>query len=53
MSGQFSIAQTSGHTGRFIMFSMIRNIYNEKNQRTYLNGIVHSHRKTGKVFFDN
>jgi hypothetical protein len=25
----------------------------QENQRTYLNGIVHSHRKTEKVFFDN
>jgi hypothetical protein len=32
------------------MFSVITNIYNE-NQRTYLNGIVHSHRKTEKGFF--
>ena len=30
---------------------MITNIYNKKNQRTYLNGIVHSNRKTEKVFF--
>ena len=36
---------------RFIMFSVIINIYNKKNQRTYLNGIVHSDRKTEKVFF--
>ena len=36
--------------GRFIMFSVITNIYNE-NQRTYLNGIIHSHSKTEKVFF--
>jgi len=33
------------------MFSVITNIYNKKNQRTYLNGIVHSHRKTKKFFF--
>ena len=39
------------HTGCFIMFSTITNIYNKKNQRTDINGIVHSHRKTGKVFF--
>ena len=32
------------------MFSVITNICNG-NQRTYLNGIVHSHRKTEKVFF--
>ena len=38
------------YTGRFIMFSVITNIYNKKNQRTYLNRIVHSHRKTEKVF---
>jgi hypothetical protein len=25
----------------------------QENQRTYLNGIVHSHRKTEEVFFDN
>jgi len=25
----------------------------QENQRTYLNGIFHSHRKTEKVFFDN
>jgi len=35
------------------MFSVIRNIYNKKNQRTYFNEIFHSHRKTEKVFFDN
>jgi hypothetical protein len=35
---------------KFIIFSVITNIYNTK---TYLNGIVHSHRKTEKVFFDN
>jgi len=28
------------------MFSVITNIYNKKTQRTYLNGIFHSHRKT-------
>jgi hypothetical protein len=28
------------------MSSVITNIYNKKNRRTYLNGIVHSHRKT-------
>ena len=38
-------------TGRFIMFSVIINIYNKKNRRTYLNEIFHSHRKTEKVFF--
>jgi len=25
----------------------------QENQRPYLNGIVHSHRKTEKNFFDN
>jgi hypothetical protein len=42
-------------TGRSITFSVITNIYNQKNQRTYRNGIVHSHRKTEKViiFFEN
>jgi hypothetical protein len=25
----------------------------QQNQRTYLNGTVHSHRKIEKVFFDN
>ena len=39
------------YTGRFIMFSVITNIYNKKNQRTYLNGIVYSYRKIEKVFF--
>jgi len=33
------------------MFSVITNIYNKKKQRTYLNGIVHSHRKTEIFFF--
>jgi hypothetical protein len=33
------------------MSSVITNIYNKKNQTTYLNGIVHSRRKTEKVFF--
>jgi hypothetical protein len=37
------------YTGRFIMFSVITNIYNKETKRTYLNGIVHSHRKTEKV----
>jgi hypothetical protein len=39
------------YTGRFIMFSVITNIYNKKNKRTYLNGTVNSHRKTEKSFF--
>ena len=39
------------YIGRFIMFSVITNIYNKKAHRTYLNGIVHSHRKTEKAFF--
>ena len=34
----------------FIMFSEITNIYNRKTKGI---GIVHSHRKTEKVFFDN
>jgi hypothetical protein len=38
------------YRGRFIMFSVITNIYNTK---TYFNGIVHSHRKTEKVFLFN
>ena len=41
------------YTGRFIMFSVTTNIHKKENQRTYLNGIVHSHRKTEKVFFDD
>ena len=32
------------------MFSVITNTYNKKTKRTYLNGIVHSHRKTEKFF---
>jgi len=39
---------------RFIMFSVITNVYNKKTKGptlNYLNGIVHSHRKTEKVFF--
>jgi len=32
------------------MFSVITNIYNKKTKRTYLNGIVHSHRKIEKFF---
>jgi len=39
------------YTGRFIMFSVITNIYNKKTKRTYLNGIVKSHNKTEKSFF--
>jgi hypothetical protein len=39
------------YTGRFIMFSVITNIYNKKTKGIYLNLIVHSHRKTEKVFF--
>jgi hypothetical protein len=33
------------------MFSVITNIYNKKTKRSYLNGIVHRHRTTEKVFF--
>jgi len=33
------------------MFSVITNIYNKKTKGPTLNGIVHSHRKTEKVFF--
>jgi len=40
------------NTGRFIMFSVITNILTRK-LKAYLNGIVHSHRKTENVFFDN
>jgi len=32
------------------MFSVMTNIYNKKNKKTYLNGIFHSHSKTEKVF---
>ena len=39
------------NTGRFLMFFVITNIYKKKIQRTYLNGIVHSHSKTEKVLF--
>jgi hypothetical protein len=40
------------YTGRFIIFSMITNIYNKKTKGpTYHTGIVHSPRKTEKVFF--
>jgi len=39
------------YIGRSI-FSVITNIYNKKTKGpTYLNGIVHSHRKTEKGFF--
>ena len=38
------------YTGRFIMFSVITNIYNKKT-KGHLNGIFHSHSKTEKVFF--
>ena len=33
------------------MFSVITNIYNKKTKGP--NGIVHGHKKTEKVFFDN
>jgi len=42
---------TSRYTGCFMMFSVIINISNKENQRTNLNGIVHSHRKSEKLFF--
>ena len=42
---------TTRHTGRFIMFSHDYKHLQQENQRTYLNGIIHSHRKTEKVFF--
>jgi len=36
------------------MFSVITNIYNKGNQKTYRNGIVPSHMKTEeRCFFDN
>jgi hypothetical protein len=38
------------YTGRFIIFSIITTIYNTKSQRTYLNGIFHSHSKSEKIF---
>jgi len=47
--GEYTIQNFGTNTGRFIMLSVITNIYNKENQRTYLNGTVHSHRKT--VFF--
>jgi aspartyl/asparaginyl-tRNA synthetase len=33
------------------MFSVIATIYNKKTKRTYLNGIVHSHRISEKFVF--
>jgi len=36
------------------MFSVITNVYDKNTEGstlTYLNGIVHNHRKTEKVFF--
>ena len=45
-----SYIQCKDNTGHFIMF-VTTNIYIKKNQRIYLNGIVHSYRKTEKVFF--
>jgi hypothetical protein len=39
------------YTGRFIMFFVITYIYNNINQRPYLDGIVHSHRKIEQVVF--
>jgi len=39
------------YPGRLVIFSVITNIYNKKPQRICHNGIVHSHRKTKKVFF--
>jgi hypothetical protein len=36
------------YTGPFIILSVITNIHKQKT-KTHLNGIVHSHRKTGKV----
>jgi hypothetical protein len=43
------------NTGRIIIFFVIANIYNKKTKGPYLylNGIVHSHRKTEKALFDN
>jgi hypothetical protein len=38
------------YTGRFIMFSVITNIYKQE-KRTHFNGIVHSHSKTEKSAF--
>jgi len=38
------------NTGCFIMFSVITNIYNKKTRGPTFNGIVHSHRKTEKVY---
>jgi hypothetical protein len=39
------------NTGRFIMFSMITNIYNKKTKGPTLMDFFHSHRKTEKSFF--
>jgi hypothetical protein len=50
--GEYISVLQINYTGRFIMFSVIANFYSKKKiLRTYLNGIVHNHRKTEKVFF--
>ena len=49
----YTYTHTYIYIGLFIMFYVITNICNKKTKRTYLNGIVHSHRKTEKSFFDN
>jgi hypothetical protein len=40
------------YIGHFITVSVFTNIHNKKNQRTYLNGIVHRYRNI-EFFFDN
>jgi len=51
MSGQFSVAQTSGHTGRFIMFSLITNIYNKQTKGPTVMELLTATGKLKKFFF--
>jgi len=52
MLGTKIVKKSENNTGRFIIFSVITNIYNKK---TKVHGIVHSHRETRKAFsfFEN
>jgi predicted ABC-type exoprotein transport system permease subunit len=53
---EFVISETTNFIAVYWAFHNVFRDYKhleQENQRTYLNGIVHSHRKTGKDSFDN
>ena len=53
-SGPYMVQRMQGVSQTHRAFHNVLRDYKhlkQENQRTYLNGIVHSHNKTGKVFF--